>query len=142
IAAAVIAYGERDGANEGAGRCYPDDTGYTAVNPPLVFKVAGAGDVRDPNRWQPLQFDNLVLQNGIPIGDTVQQFVGVGWNRVTPFAFDRSDVDSRTGLFVDPGPQPHLRALGDETVKAAMVDLIRLSGGLDPGDGVRIDISP
>jgi hypothetical protein len=28
IAAAVIAYGASDGANEGAGLCYPDDTGY------------------------------------------------------------------------------------------------------------------
>src|SRR4029453_15574376 len=36
IAAAVIAYSESDGSNEGAGLCYPDDTGYLPVNPELI----------------------------------------------------------------------------------------------------------
>src|SRR3989442_207192 len=67
IAAAVIAYGQTDGSNEGVGLCYPDSTGYFPVNPPLIFKLPGAGDIIDPNRWQPLAFDYYVTQNGIPI---------------------------------------------------------------------------
>jgi hypothetical protein len=57
IAEAVIAHGQTDGSNEGAGLCHPDDTGYFAVNPDLIFKLPGAGTVVDPNRWQPLAFD-------------------------------------------------------------------------------------
>jgi len=142
IAAAVIAYGQTDGANEGVGRCYPDDTGYAPANQPLIFKLPGAGDVADPNRWQPLAFDFLILQNGIPIGTAIQQFVGVGWNRVTPFAFGPSDIDPRTGLFLDPGRQPHLGGVGDRVVKDAMVELIRLSRSTDVSQNVRVDISP
>ncbi len=142
IAAAVISYGQTDGANEGVGRCYPDDTGYAPANPPLILKLPGAGDVVDPNRWQPLAFDFLILQNGIPIGTAIQGFVGVGWNDVKPFAFGPSDASARTGLFLDPGPQPRLGAVGDDVVKNAMVELIRLSSRIDVSPNVTIDISP
>ena len=118
IAAAVIREGQTDGANEGAGLCFPDDTGYFALNPPLIFKLPGAGDVLDPNRWQPLAFDFLVTQNGIPLGAGVQAFAGVGWGRVRPFALEPSDRNPLTGLYLDPGPHPHLGGVGDDVVKA------------------------
>jgi hypothetical protein len=50
IAAAVLAFGASDGANEASD--YADPT-YTPVNEPLIVKLAGATMV-DPNRWQPL----------------------------------------------------------------------------------------
>ena len=142
IAAAVIAYGQGDGSNEGVGLCYPDDTGYAPVNPNLIFKLPGAGSLVDPNRWQPLAFDYFVTQNGIPIGRQVQRFVGVGWGDVRPFALVPEDVNPATGLAIDPGPQPRLGGPGDQVVKDAMVELIRLSGRLDPSEGQLIDASP
>ena len=142
IAAMVIAYGQSDGANEGHGCCYPDDTGYAPLNDSLIIKLPGAGTVGNPNRWQPLAFDFQVLQNGIPVGQAVQTFVGVGWGRVKPFGLRASEVNPRTGLYLDPGPQPQLGGVGDDTLKAAMVELIRLSSRVDTSQNVLVDISP
>jgi len=142
IAAAVIAFGASDGANEGTGACYPDATGYQSVNPDLIFKLPGAGDVIDANRWQPLAFDFSVTQNGIPIGAAVQRFVGVGWGRVKPFGLRPEDADRRTGLALDPGPQPRLGGAGDAVLKDAMVELLRLSSRVDTTFSDPIDISP
>jgi len=142
IGAAVVREGRYDGANEGATVCYPDDTGYFPRNPPLIFKLPGAGDVLDPNRWQPLAFDFLVTQNGIPIGEAIQAFVGVGWGRVRPFALGPSDKNPLNGLFLDPGPPPHLSGVGDDIVKDAVVELIRLSSQIDTSQDELIDISP
>jgi len=142
IAAAVIAYGQGDGSNEGVGLCYPDDTGYSPVNPSLIIKLPGTGSLVDPNRWQPLAFDYYVTQNGIVIGRLIQKFVGVGWADVRPFALGPEDVNSGTGLPMDPGPQPRLGGAGDQVVKDAMVELLRLSGRLDPSENLFIDAAP
>src|SRR5262249_4797054 len=53
IGAAMIAFGESDGANEQAN--YADPT-YVPVNAPLVVKLPGT-TMNDPNRWQPLALD-------------------------------------------------------------------------------------
>jgi uncharacterized protein DUF6851 len=142
IAATLIAYGQSDGSNEGVGCCYPDDTGYFPINPEQIFKLPGAGTVIDPNRWQPLAFDFFVTQNGIPIGQSIQRFVGVGWADVRPFALRPEDVNPETGLPLDPGPPPQLRYAGDSVVKDAMVELIRLSSRIDTSQNQIIDISP
>lgn len=142
IGAAVIAYGSTDGANEGSGHCYPDDTGYVASNAELIFKLPGAGTVADPNRWQPLAFDYFVTQNGIPIGDLIQRFVGVGWGDVRPFGLGPGDVDPASGLYFDPGPQPRLGGPGDAVLRAAIVELLRFSGLTDTTRLERVDISP
>ena len=142
VAAALIAFGQTDGADEGVGLCYPDDTGYEAVNPPLVFALPGVGQLVDPNRWQPLAFDYLVLQNGIAIGRAVQRFIGVGWNGVRPFALTVAQVSPTTGLYLDPGPPPQLGGAGDDLLKAAILDDIVFNSELDPADPSTIDISP
>jgi hypothetical protein len=142
IGAALIRESRQDGANEGETSCFPDDTNYAPRNPPLIFELPGVGDVLDPNRWQPLAFDFQVTQNGIPLGAGVQAFVGVGWGRVMPFALAPSDRNPLTGLYLDPGPPPQLGGAGDETVKAAVVELIRLSSQLDVSAGELIDVSP
>ncbi len=72
IAEVVIAYGKTDGSNEDGGYA---PVGYAPVNPPLV--VAGSGTTLvDPNRWQPLQIEHMISQNGIPVTNGVQQAVG------------------------------------------------------------------
>ncbi|HZM68923.1 MAG TPA: vanadium-dependent haloperoxidase [Candidatus Cryosericum sp.] len=154
IGQAVIDYGLSDGANEGEVLCYPDDTGYFAYNPDLIFKLPGTGATL-PNHWQPLAFDFLVLQNGIIIGAAVQSFVGVGWADVKPFALtplDRQQPGQEpTGCAIHPtaevpylpaGCPPQLGADGDQEVRDAMVELIAQSASVDPGEGRSIDISP
>ena len=130
VAAAVLAYGATDGANEAAD--YTDPT-YTPVNDPLIVKLPGT-TMNDPNRWQPLALDFMVTQNGIPLPAKVQTFVGSQWGSVKPFAFD---VASNL-----PPPQPHLGGVGDDLCKEGFVDNIRKSSALTPDDGAYLDISP
>jgi hypothetical protein len=112
------------------------------VNPELIFKLPGVGDLVAPNRWQPLAFDFSVTQNGIPIGASIQRFVGVGWGRVAPFALGPQDADPVTHLPLDPGPQPKLGAAGDAVLKDAMVELIRFSSRVDVAQDAPVDVSP
>jgi hypothetical protein len=136
IAAAAIEYGLGDGSNEAGG--YASD--YQPVNPPLVVAASGPHEMKDPNRWQPLQLEQAVSQNGIPIDDTVQQFLGPHWGHVAGFALPDAGED---GLPMDPGPPPRLADPGsDQAYKDAAVEVIRLSGQLDPAQGVMVDISP
>ena len=130
VAAAVLAYGATDGANEAAD--YTDPT-YTPVNDPLIVKLPGT-TMNDPNRWQPLALDFMVTQNGIPLPTKVQTFVGSEWGSVKPFAFDLA-----SNL---PPPQPHLGGVGDDLCREGFVDNIRKSSALTPDDGVYLDISP
>lgn len=142
IAARVLAHGWSDGANETAG--YADQTGYVPVNDPLIFAEPGteypAPTVHDPNQWQPLAFDHLVLQNGLVIGEAIQEFLGPNWGWVRPFALTRADPND---VYDDPGPPPYL---GDPqsgaAFKEAALELIEFGSWLDPSDGVIIDVSP
>jgi hypothetical protein len=142
IAAAVIAYGLADGANEAQN--YADPT-YVPVNDPLIVKLPGndptlPGTVmNDPNRWQPLALDFQVTQNGIPLPDKVQVFVGSQWNDVTPFALTRGGPGA---LYIDPGPPPQLGGAGDAEFRAGPVQLLEFSRALDAADPTTLDISP
>ncbi|HEX5826890.1 MAG TPA: hypothetical protein VFY23_05165, partial [Candidatus Limnocylindrales bacterium] len=60
IAEAVLAYGMNDGSNEPDGYAAP---GYEPVNDPLVVDQPGT-TMKDPNRWQPLQIEKMISQNG------------------------------------------------------------------------------
>jgi len=136
IAAGAIAYGLADGSNEAGG--YASD--YEPVNPPLEVAASGTIRMNDPNRWQPLQLEQPISQNGIPIDDAVQQFLGPHWGHVASFAMPDAGED---GLPVDPGPPPRLGdPASDEAYKDAAVEVVRLSGQLDPALGVMVDISP
>src|SRR6516165_1596351 len=81
IAAAVIAYGLADGSNEADGY---SDPSYAPVNAPLVVAQSGT-TMANPNRWQPLQLEHMISQNGIPVVNGVQQFVGPHWGGVKSF---------------------------------------------------------
>jgi hypothetical protein len=133
IAAAAIAYGERDGALEQQRYV---DADYRPVNAPLVVAEPGT-EMTDPNRWQPLALARIVSQNGLPIPGNVQRFVGPQWGHVKGFALP----PSADGTPIDPGPPPRLGET-DHAFQQAAVEVIRYSSRLDPRDGVQIDIGP
>ncbi len=136
IAAAVIAYGRTDGSNEDGGYAA---TGYQPVNPPLTVARSGT-TMTDPNRWQPLQIEHMISQNGIPVTNGVQQAIGPHWGHVKGFALP---PDSGTGTPIDPGPPPRLGdPVTDQVFKDQAIEVIRDSSMLDATDGVMIDISP
>lgn len=136
IGAAILAANLSDGANEANG--YVDTSGYQAFNEPLVFKLPGSSPA-DPNRWQPLAFDYQVTQNGIPLADKIQSFVGVNWRAVDTFAIAK---DSGITIAWDPGPPPFFGSESHAEFVDAAVQLIRYSSLLDPSRDVMIDISP
>lgn len=138
IAQAILAYGYEDGSNEAGNFGAPD---YVPFNPELPHNLPGTNGCIDPNRWQPLAFEYLVLQNGIVIGASVQSFVCPQWGFVTPFALRERHM-SQPGLYFDPGPPPALGGIGDEKFKADAVELIWMSSSLDPRDSWLMDIGP
>ena len=139
IAAALITHGLADGSNEANG--YEDTTGYQPANEPLVFGLPGT-EMADANRWQPLAFDFLILQNGIVIGEAVQTFIGPHWGDVIPFALQSASGDPYVWSAVDPGPPPQLAGADDTEFKEALLTVIRYSSQLAPDDGAMIDLSP
>jgi hypothetical protein len=136
IAAAVIAYGLADGSNQAGAYASPD---YKPVNPPLVVAKSGT-TMTDPNRWQPLQIEHMISQNGIPVTNGVQQAVGPHWGHVKSFGLPDAGTG---GVPIDPGPPPRLGdPASDQVFKDQAVEVIRDSSLLDPTEGLTIDISP
>src|SRR5438067_1794550 len=95
---------------------------------------------RCTTRWQPLQLEHMISQNGIPVINGVQQFIGPHWGGVKGFALPARGPDR---LPIDPGPAPRLADPStDQAFKAEAVEVIRASSTLDPGVSETIDISP
>jgi len=132
IATAVLAFGQTDGSNQAGGYADPN---YAPVNPPLVVASSGTTLV-DPNRWQPLQLEHMISQNGIPVENGVQQFVGPHWGGVTGFALPAAGRDR---LPMDPGLPPRY---GDQAYVDQTLEVIRYSSMLDAKSPATIDISP
>jgi hypothetical protein len=139
IAEAMIAWGLQDGSREATDYDYPP---YEPVNPWMPHNLPGTNGMIFPNRWQPLAFEYLVLQNGIVIGASIQEFIGPHWGMVAPFALTDRDRDPDTGLHHDPGMPPLLNGAGDEEFRANAVALIEKSSMLDPADSTVMDIGP
>jgi hypothetical protein len=135
IAKIVLDTALGDGSNQADGYAAPD---YAPVNPPLVVNDATIA-MADPNRWQPLQLEHMISQNGIPIENGVQQHIGPHWGRVTSFALPAANAN---GVAIDPGPPPRLGEGDDAAYKDAALEVIRFSSQLDASDGQAIDISP
>ncbi len=135
IAVAAIAFGEGDGSLEDE---FYVDLSYEPANEPMEVLASGT-TMADPNRWQPLAFEEAVAQNGLRLESNVQSFVGPNWGWVTPFALAPSDE----GLPLDPGPPP---LLGDSTTDAefkdAIVEVIRYSSLLEADGSPLIDVGP
>jgi len=136
VAKTIIAASLGDGSNQADGYA---DKNYKPVNGPLV--VAGQGAVMaDPNRWQPLQIEHMISQNGIPVTNGVQVAIGTQWGHVTGFALPAAGPN---GTPIDPGPPPRLGdPTTDSVLKAQLVEVIRDSSELDPADATTIDASP
>ncbi|MEX1169139.1 MAG: vanadium-dependent haloperoxidase [Chloroflexota bacterium] len=137
IAAAILAAGKTDGSNEAGGYAAPE---YAAVNPPLV--VAKPEIVMtDPNRWQPLQLEHMISQNGIPVTNGVQQAVAPHWGGVKGFALPAPATAGASPI--DPGPPPRLGdPATDQEFKDQVVEVIRDSNLLGAPAAQTIDISP
>ncbi len=136
IGATILAAGLADGSNEAGGYSDPD---YKPVNPPLIVNQTGI-TVTDPNRWQPLQIEHMISQNGIPITNGTQQAVGPHWGHVTAFALPAAGAN---GVPIDPGAPPRLGdPATDQAYKDQAVEVIRDSGLLDPSTTATVDISP
>ncbi|MGD0247727.1 MAG: vanadium-dependent haloperoxidase [Candidatus Limnocylindrales bacterium] len=137
IAKAVLAYGLTDGSNQAGGY---SDPSYTPVNPPLVVNKPGTTMV-DPNRWQPLQIEHMISQNGIPVTNGVQQNVGPQWGGVKSFGLPEETSGGVPPMY--PGSPPRLGdPATDQEFKNQVVEVIRDSSMLDPAAGATIDISP
>ena len=136
IAKAVLDYGSSDGSNEANGYAAID---YKPINPPLVVALPEI-TVVDPNRWQPLQVEYLVSQNGVVLPSGVQQAVGPHWGHVTSFAIPAGGA---LGVPFDPGPPPRLGdPATDALFKTQALEVIRDSSLLDTARDDMIDISP
>jgi hypothetical protein len=132
IAATVIAWGQSDGSLEENNY---HNAAYRSVNQPLVLAQSGTTLI-NPNRWQPLQFEVALTQNGLFTLRT-QIYAGSQWGEVRPFALRPAPA-----VYLDPGPPPLLGGVGDAEYRQGAVDVIHYSSLLDPDDGVVIDISP
>ena len=128
VAAAVIAQGLADGSNQQGN--YSPLQPFIPVNSPLTVALPGTGGVVDVNAWQPL----------IPPGAmAAQSFLTPHWRTVQTFALTRP----APGVpYLDPGPPSKLGGVGDAQVKAEILELIRISGQLDPTDPTVINRSP
>src|SRR5437867_4747385 len=136
IAKALLDSAKADGSNESNGYADPD---YRPVNPPLTVAKPGI-TLSDPNRWQPLQIEHMVSQNGIAVTNGVQQAIGPHWGHVTPFALPAAGA---SGTPIDPGPPPRLGDPNtDALYKSQAVEVLRDSALLDASNARPIDISP
>ncbi len=137
IAEVIIEAGLEDGSNEA--EAYEPDPPYRPVNPPLVVRESGTV-MTDPNRWQPLEIENMVSQNGILLDSGVQEFIDPHWGHVTSFAMDPAPEN---GMPLDPGPPPFVREPGtDQRYKDDAVAVVAYGSLLDPDGAPIVDISP
>lgn len=136
IAQSYLQHFLEDGSNEA--NHYSDNSGYASVNPPMVLSFPGT-NIEYPNHWQPLAFNHLVLQNGIVVGASTQEFLGSHWGNVQPFALNR---ETAYNVYEDPGPPPLLGGRQDLAFRDSIVEVIEFSSILDPDQDILIDISP
>lgn len=150
LAGCMIEYGLQDGANEG--QKYAPLV-YEPINEPLAPTQDGNPTLTNPNRWQPLSFDEFRDQSGnIFFGET-PEFVGPEWGKVLPFSLQPDDLSiyrrggSDWWVYHDPGEPPFIDdvILGiprGEYYKWGFQLVSQWSSHLDPTDGVLWDISP
>ena len=147
IAATILANAATDGSDQE--NLYVGDTNYATVNPNLVieaYEVDPKASV-DPNRWQPLEFQEAFTQNGQETSP-VQNFIGTHWGNVRPFALrgtlSGTDADGYVYDSIDPGAPPQLTETSSTRTEFldGLVQLLEYSATLTPTPGIMIDVSP
>ncbi|MFK7776465.1 MAG: DUF6851 domain-containing protein [Saprospiraceae bacterium] len=141
----IIKYGLKDGANEQNGY---ENIFYESVNPPLNPVNNQTVENIDPNRWQPLFFNNFIDQAGNPLPEAIPLFLSPEWGEVEPFSLTESDrtLKSRDNqtyqVYLDPGDPPLLASNRSEEYQWGFSLVSKWSSHLDPTDPTMIDISP
>jgi hypothetical protein len=128
----LIAATVNDGSNEA--NDYAAPSAYVAENPPLVYDGPGAS-LTEPARWQPINLSVAATQNGIVLAAGVQDYIGVQWGSVRPFAMRRRKAEAP---YFDPGPVPE----PGSAMKDWLVEVIRKTAAVDTANPAAIDISP
>lgn len=158
IAHSIFDYGLQDGSNEDQ---FYEPYNYEPVNSNIRPNRPGSQGLRNPNRWQPIDVKEYMLEKGadptlqiwhnllIPQQDI---FLSPEWGKVTPFALtdEHRSFVMRDGteceVYLDPGPPPHIDyekdSIQSEQYKWGFVLVALWSGLMDPTDSVMIDISP
>ena len=136
IASIILGTCLTDGSNEGNN--YAPNNGYQAVNGAMPFKIPGT-DMVNPNRWQPLNFDFLVLQNGEIIGQATQTVVCPHWEGVVPFGMNNYNRNPQNGLYYDQGAPP---LIGSQAMRDQAIAMLEHSVVLDPSNNQMVDTSP
>lgn len=142
LGASLIHFGMNDGSNEANDYA---NLFYETVNPGLNPNLSGTA-LPEPDRWQPLTFDNFIGQSGIQ-SERPPDFLSPEWGFVTPFSLtdDEKSILSREGVeywvYHDPGPPP---SFWDGTLQYQWgFSLVAWWGShLSPADSVMWDISP
>ncbi|MCI4671286.1 MAG: T9SS type A sorting domain-containing protein [Bacteroidia bacterium] len=145
IAKKYIEYGLQDGSNEANEYA---NTFYEPVNQAFNPDQESWILLNDPNRWQPLSFENFIGQSGFSSGST-PEFLSPEWGFVNPFSLQESDkkVFSKDGdtywVYHDPGPPPLLTNSREwDDYRKGFMQVLEWSSQLDPADGIMWDISP
>ena len=157
IAEEIFRFGEQDGSNEENGY---EPIHYGPSNAAFNPGKPGAGNLSDPNHWQPIYMRDYIEQKGLDptlpqwnwkLAFHQEVFVTPEWGNVVPFSFTESDLteherDGPFKVYLDPGQPPHLtdnpRDQSSKDYRNGFVQNIIWSSLLDPADSVRIDISP
>jgi hypothetical protein len=136
IASVILGTCFTDGSNEANN--YAPNNGYEPVNAAMPFKIPGTS-MSNPNRWQPLNFDFLVLQNGQIIGQATQTVVCPHWDSVTPFGMNSFNRNPQNGLYFDQGAPP---LIGSQAMRDQAIAMLEHSVVLDPEESFLLDTSP
>ncbi|MCH2108985.1 MAG: hypothetical protein MK135_06620 [Polyangiaceae bacterium] len=153
IADCYIEYGLNDGSNEAGGY---QNRSYQPANNPLRVDRGLEDIAEDPNRWQPLTFDDrdFIDQSGNSSseGSATPEFLSAEWGQVAPFALPDSarqelERDSETFIvYHDPGPPPLYRPEAsseeNEAYRWNFSIVANWASHHDPNSGVMVDISP
>lgn len=148
IAEKIIDFGYEDGANEWGNY---ENLHYQPANTPLQLDSAGSQGLLDPNRWQPLAFEEFVDQSGNPIGAFTPDFLSPEWGNVYPFSLTDNQLTthSKDGntykIYHDPGQPVYLQMDGEGTSAAYKwgAQLVSIwASHLSSKDEVLWDISP
>ncbi|MDG2175451.1 MAG: vanadium-dependent haloperoxidase [Gammaproteobacteria bacterium] len=150
LAQCLIDYGLQDGANE-SNDYSPLE--YVSVNEPMIPSDKGNPTLTNPDRWQPLSFEEFRDQSGNLFFGNTPEFVGPEWGMVYPFSLKGEDLTiyQRDGadwwVYHDPDSPPYIdtQILGlpiGEFYKWGFQLVSQWSSHLDPDDGVLWDISP